>query len=364
MPTSTTRNKKQQTVAEPLENQMWEREGFDRRGIRREFAGVQNIGLGDKYVEQDDRTIVDPRTIDMPVGPTGMGETGGSGVEMVRVDGERWPTHRWVQGFTTLAEDNDNVAEQRNAVLELFDFFADASFLTGLGPNGEYADGMFDWLRNAIPAERTFDAEDYDGDSGDEDYSGVEENLIKYDAYSEVSGKILDNDNANWDVMVGSQSALANFNKISGSEGGISGESYWSRLNDPNAIGGVEEMNLIPDDIAPTRLPSDLENELDVDQMIVDLVDDSTAVKSGGADSNGVIGNDEVFLLPNLEDVRENYWRVHEMGTPQTFGPLDQRGGKTAYDYATRYTHRFNPKAAHAAATDAVHIKNPSVLFK
>jgi hypothetical protein len=50
------------------------------------------------------------------------------------------------------------------------------------------------------------------------------------------------------------------------------------------------------------------------------------------------------------------------MGTPEYY-PTDMRAGKTAHDYVTRYTQKFNPERRYSDARDAVHIKNVSVLF-
>ena len=361
MATSTINTKEAYTAAQPMEHQMWERRGFDRRGIRREFAGVQSIDLGDKRIEQDDRTVVDPRSLDMPVGPTGMGEVGGSGVEMFRVDGESWPTYRWTQGFTMLAEDDtSDIQMQRDAVIEMFDFFSDAAFLTGLGSSGQYAEGAFDWLRNAIPSKRTFDATNFASDSS---YDGKEENLIFGDAYESVSGELLNDENAQWDMMVGSQSAIAKFNRVSGSQGGVAGDTYWQRLSHEDAVGGISDYNLVPEKTQPTNLPRDLKDELNLDELVVDLVDESTAVKSGGSDDSGIIGNDEIFLLPDMGTVRDEWFNTYEMSAPETFEPVDLRGGKTAFDYATRYTQRHNPNDQYQDALDAIHIQNVSELF-
>jgi len=360
MTTSTPQNKRQQSLAEPLENQMFEREGFDRRGIRREFAGVQALSLDDKHVQQDDQTFVDPRTIDMPVGPTAMGDVEGQGVRMLDIEGDRWPSFRWTQGFEQLKEDSGDVEDQRNAVLELLDFFADTAFLTGIGPDSQYRDGMFDWLRNSIPSERTFDLSNtgnYDTDRP--------ENVIHKDAMEQVDGRLMDLETANWDVMVGSQTSLAQFNQVRDSSSGIIGNTYFDALMDEdNAMGGINDWSLVPEDIAPAKVPYDSgENSSEMlDQFTVNLVDTSVDVKSSG-DEDGQIGTDEVFLLPSMDEVRDKFWRVHEMGEPELFGPLDLRGGKEAYDYAWRYTHRFNPKRRHPNATDAIHLKNVSDLF-
>lgn len=362
-PTSTGRNKRQQSVAEPRENQMWTREGFDRAALRYEFTGnqAQAISLSDKYVQQDDQTFVDPRSIDMPVGPTAMGDVDGQGVEMFDIEGQRWPTFRWTQGFEVLQEDDPDVSEQRNAVMELFDFFSDIAFLTGIGPDGQYREGMFSWLRDAIPAEREIDCAEYEDDTRMQENP---ENIIKNLAFGQIDGRFMGTDNANWDTMVGSQSALATFNQVSGEDGGVSGDTYWERLSHETAMGGVSDYNMLPNHTAPTNVPYvDGEEGGDlVDKYKVNLVDQDQDNVEQDSDG-GIIGTDEVYLIPSLEQAGTHYWRLHEMPTPQDFGPIEERGGKQAYDYAYRYTHRFNPKERSPNAADAIRLKNVSALF-
>lgn len=348
---TTTTHKREQTLVEPRENQLRDRLGFDRRGLRREFAAVESLDLSDKYIEQEDRLFIDPKTTDLPFGPSGMGETGGSGMAMYREEGSAWQTYRFTHGFTTLQEDldasNSTVAEQRDEVIQIFDFFADSMFMKGIDDqNGnQIKQGMFSWLKSNIPSARTFDAEDYDGDSGDDDYTGVEENLIKYDAYESVSGNLLNDRNANWDLMVGRQSALANFNKVSGSQGGEGGDSYWDRLSDPNAIGGVNDWVVVPDNMEYPYTPAD------ETPLTIDLTTE--------------LGDDEVILLPDMDTVMDKYWALHEMDEPEAFPMYQEGGGKMRQDYAWRYTHEFNPKGHQrfADAEDAIHIQNVSALF-
>jgi len=106
MPTSTRHQNEDTEMFAPEEDAMFERRDFDRPGIRRELAAVQPITLDTFYVEREDKEFVDPRSMDMPFGPTGMGETGGSGVETVRIDGEEWKTVRYVHGFEYMDEED------------------------------------------------------------------------------------------------------------------------------------------------------------------------------------------------------------------------------------------------------------------
>jgi len=352
MPTSTRTQNEDTVNFEPEQDQMFERKGFDRPGIRRELANVTAISLDDMEIERGDKEFIDPRTLDMDFGPTGMGEVGGSGIETVRIDGADWQTFRYVNGFEMLSEEGvTDVAMQRNAVLETFDFLADANFMKGVmdyGQDTQLRPGAFEWLKNAIPSERTLDATDYaDGTEADYDADGVEENIIKYDAFDKISGDLLTRNDANWDVMVGRQSALANFNKISGADGGVGGESYWERLNAGNAQGGVNDMLLIPPELRLDTIPAGA--NMDEEPPSVDLTTE--------------LSDDEVILLPDTKVFADSWVRLSEMPNPDVFGPYDLRGGREAYDYAWRYSHKFDPENRYPEAKDAIRITNVSALF-
>lgn len=351
MASQTTTQKREQTRIEPRDQQMRQRLGFDRRGLRREFAGVEDLSLSDKYIETEDRRFINPTSTDLPAGPSGMGETGGTGVEMYVEEGDQWQTFRFTHGFSVLQEDleasNDSVAQQRDEVLEIFDFFADSLFMTGIEDRAgnQIKPGMLEYLKSNIPAERTFDCEDYDGDSGDDDYTDDPENLLFYDAYSEVSGNLLNSRNSQWDLMVGRQPALANFNRIRDTSAGADRGTYWQKINSPDAIGGVSDWTVIPDQMEYPYTPEG------VDPLSVDL--------------SSYLGEDEVILLPDMDTVRQNYWRLNEMDTPRSFDMHQEGGGQMRQDYAWRYLHRMNPEGHKrwAALEDAVYLKNVSALF-
>jgi len=147
--------------------------------------------------------------------------------------------------------------------------------------------------------------------------------------------------------MVGRQSALAKFNKISGSEGGISGESYWERLNSGNANGGVNDQMLVPSELKLDTLPNGA--NMDAEPPTVDLTTE--------------LGDDEIILVPDREVMGDSWMRLSEMPAPETFGPYDLRGGRQAYDYAFRYSHKFDPELRYPQLKDAVRITNVSSLF-
>lgn len=352
MPTST-RNKDDDTrVVEPTENQMFEREGIDRKGIRREFANTMPISLDDLFMERDDVEFVDPRTTDMPYGPVGLGEVGGTGVETLRVDGERWRTYRYTAGYEMLAEDagNDEVL-QRDAIMEQFDFLADANFLTGVeDQNGnQIRQGMFDWLKTNIPGDRTLDCDDFDGDTGDKDYEGKEEDILSVDAYNAADFRLLDTTEPTFDMMIGRRDALTKFNHRSKeSDTRREAQSYWEILaDDDDTMVGVDQRVMIPDEMQLDVLP--------------DNVDEST-YEPFTVDLTGELGTNEVIILPDAEAVADNYWNLAEMGAPET-DTTDLRGMREAVDYVWRYSHKFDPHSRYGDAPDAFRLTNLDALF-
>jgi len=261
MPVSNELYEQQRTVAEPAENVMFERENFDRKGLRMEFADPQNLDAATDYIEREDKTLPDPRSLQMPVGPTGMGEVAGGGMETIRLDGERWPTYRYAHGFEMNREDeNHGVEVQRDYILETMDFLFDLNFMFGMENIGHW-NGMADELRTRIPDDRTFDCDDYDNDG-------------------------------------------------SGSES------------------GKPDFSAVPED------------------LIV-----------------GEAGNDELFLLPDMDTVMNEYWDIRETGTPEHYGPIEAREGKVAHDYVARSTMKADPMGKRPDYADAVHLKNVSDLF-
>lgn len=351
MSSQTTTTKYEGALVEPRDNQLRKRLGFDRRGIRREFAARESLDLTDKRVRTEDRRWIDPRSVDMPYGPTGMGETGGSGMELYIEEGDQWQTYRFTHGFSVLQEDieasNETVQQQRDEVIEIFDFFADSLFLTGLDDRAgnQIRKGVFQYAKDNIPSARTIDCEDFDGDAGDDDYTdGQEQNVLFYDAYSSVSGNLLTDTSSQWELMIGRQSALSNFNKVP--DAARDSRTYWERINDESAIGGVQNFLTVPDQQEYPYTPEG------VDPLTTDLTSE--------------LGTDEVLLFPDMSAVRENYWRLMEMDEPRAFPMHQQGGGQARQDYAWRYVHFFNPKGHKrwGSLEDAVHLKNVSVLFQ
>lgn len=358
MPVSSQLAKEQQTVAEPAENEMFERENFDRKGLRMELSNPTALSPDTKYIEREDKDLPDPRTLSMPVGPTGMGEVGGGGMETIRLEGERWPTYRYAHGFEINREDGDenaDLARQRNYVMETFDFLYDLNFLYGMNGVDDW-DGVFDEMRNRIPSNRVFDCEDYDGDTGDEDYTDVPEDLIIGDAMKELRGDVIDI-NEGWDVAVGSHLALTQMNYSAGeTDGRVRGPTFRERMQDADAVQNFLRM---PFQTQLDYLPEDADADIP-DFQEYPIVDESTAVNPSG---DAVLGYDELYLMPDMDTVMNEFWDVREMSAPEHYGPIESREGKLAHDYVNRFTAKADPKGEYPEFDDIIKLENVSALF-
>lgn len=366
--------KEEQKLALPQDDyEMFDRDNFDQRQIRFEFAAPQDIAIDQEDIKTQDETVVDPKTLEMPVGPAGAYDDFGStgGMEEVVIDGDEWTTHVYAHGYTWHPDmdDVDTVSRQRTHVEEMFQYLFDLNFMLGLdadndgainpgsGPD-EY--GMIPWLRNNIPSARTFDCEDYDGDSGDsEDYSDTPEDLLRGDAMKALRGRVIDI-NSGWDLMIGSHDAIMNF--MGYSAGSTTdqerGPTFMERLQTSDV---VQESFRLPYTMQPDYLPQDLRNASDFpDVMSFDVVDESTAVNPSGTE---VIGHDEVFLIPDTDTWVDEYVDLREMGAPEAYGPVEQRGGERAWDYKARFGLKWDPFNEHPEATDCLHLSNVSALF-
>lgn len=357
MPVSSEVVEEQRTIAQPAENAMFEREDFDRKGLRFDFVDPSDLSPDSDWIEREDKTIPDPRTLTMPVGPTGMGEVGGGAMETIRLEGERWPTYRYAHGFEAHREGGSvDLQRQRNYIMETLDFLFDLNFMFGMAGVTHW-DGVFSHLRSNVPADRTFDCELYDGDSGDtNDYSDVPEDLIVGEAMKALRGEIVDI-NAGWDLAVGSHEALTQLNFSAGETTDIQrGPSFRQRMQDADAVQNFLRM---PYQTQIDYLPDDADADIPSFETY-GIVDDSTAVDPAGDE---VLGYDELFLLPNMGTVMDEFWDVRESGTPEHYGPIEAREGKLAHDYVARWSAKWDPTGEHADAPDVVHLTNVSALF-
>lgn len=343
-------------LLEPQESMMYEyaEEGFSRRNFRYEFADSINIGLHDEYVKEGDQSYIDPDTWENPHGPSGMGEVGGSGIDTFEVENGQHPTYRFTQGFRAMVEELERgdakLAENRRKVAETFDFFADSCFFTGISDNqgNQLRPGMFQWLKSNIDDSLTFDLSQYTSGGTETDYvtPGLQENIIKHDAYGNISGRT--NDAGNWSVAMGRQKALSHLNTRAVSDGGTTPrESYWERLTTsddmPGAQVGIDRLMLIPDELKFFETPPGY------DDITIDLTN--------------YITDDELLILPNMDSVKEHYWRLRQMPAPRMFDPIQERGGHYHMDYAWRYSHSFLPNNRYDGAEDSVHLTNVSDYF-
>ena len=353
MPTSTRNQNEDTELFEPESDAMFERRDFDRPGIRREFAAVQPIGIDDLYIEREDKEFVDPRTTDMPFGPTGMGETGGSGVETVRIDGEEWRTYRYVNGFEYFQEEGvTDVELQRRAALEMFDWLADANFLKGVEDQRSgnmVRKGMIQHIKDNIPSERVIDCSKTEIQN---DYAEVPENVINYESFQRISGDLLSRDDPNWDLMIGRQPALAQLNKVQETQS-AGRVTYREAINMGEARGGINGDVLIPDELTLHTIPRGEQDNIaefgEEDELSVDLTTE--------------LDDNELLLVPDAEVHRNSVFRLSEMPAPETFGPYDLRGGREAVDYAWRYSHKFDPEQRYPDLRDYIRLTNIDALF-
>lgn len=361
MPVSSELVEQQRTVAEPAENMMFERENFDRKGLRFDLVDPTDLDPSTDFIEREDKTMADPRTLTMPVGPTGMGEVGGGAMETIRLEGERWQTYRYAHGFEAYREDDGvDLARQRDYIMETFDFLFDLNFIFGMSNTSDW-DGVFTEIRNRVPSSRVFDCDDYDNDSsgnesGKPDFSAVPEDLVVGEAMKELRGEVIDI-NDGWELAVGSHTALTQMNYSAGEDTDVErGPTFRERMQDADAVQNFlrmpynTQLDYLPDD-ADTDIPS---------YDAYPIVDENTAVNPGG---NEVLGYDELMLLPDMDVVMSDFWDIRETASPEHFGPIEAREGKLAHDYVNRFSAKADPTGDYPDFADAIILENVSDLF-
>lgn len=365
MPVSSEVKKEEQKLAVPASDyEMFSRENFDQKNLRYEFAAPQDISVDQEDIKRQDQTVIDPRTMEMPVGPAGAYDDFGSGggIEEVVVDGIEWETYVYNHGFSWHPDMDsvDSVERQRRHVEEMFHYLFDLNFFLGVDNNNDGTaeiPGMVDWIRDNISSDRVFDCEDFDGDSGDNDYTDTPEDLLRGEAIKAVRGRVLDI-NSGWDLMIGSHDAITEF--MGYSAGATTdqqrGPTFMQRLEDSDT---VSDAMRLPYTMQPDYLPRSARDELP-DIMSFDLVDESTGVDPSGSE---IIGTDEIFLIPDTDAWVDEYVDLREMGAPKHYGPVEQRGGKRAHDYKNRFGLKWDPLGEHPNVTDVVHLTNVSELF-
>jgi len=370
MPVSTTVKEEEQKLAIPRDDdEMFVREDFDQKRLRYQFAGVDDIALDQEKIKTEDIEVLDPETLEMPVGPAGAHDDFGSsgGMETIMVDGQEWETFVYDNGFYWHPDMDsvDSISRQRTAIEEMFHFLGDVNFFLGMDTDGDGTNeykGMFEYLRDAVPSTRTFDCEDYDGDTDDEDYTDVPEDLIRGDVMTAVAedfgGSALDM-NSGFDLMVGSPRAIRQFKGYSAGSTSDQerGPTFWERLTDADT---VQDAFNLPYKLQPDYLPDSVADDIPTDFLRFDFIDQSTAVNPSGME---VMGYDEAFLIPDVEKWMDEYVDLRESGSPAHYGPVEQMSGKRGHGYKWRYGHKWDPLEKHSTATDVVHITNISELF-
>jgi len=374
MPVSTELKEEAQKLAIPRrDDEMFVREDFDQKRLRYEFASANDIPLDQETIKTEDIEVMDPASLEMPVGPAGAYDDHGTagGMETIMVDGIEWDTFVYNHGFTWHPDMDplDSVERQRTAIEEMFHFLGDINFFMGMDVNNDGVNeyqGMFEYLRDSIPASRVFDCEDYDGDAtgaSTPDYSDVPEDLIRGEVfeavYEDFGGEALDA-GTGFDLMVGSPTAINQFQgfSVGSTLDEQRGPTFFERLVDADT---VQSAFNFPYKLQPDYLHDAAVDDIPEDFMEFTTVDLNTAVNPSGME---VLGHDEVFLIPDVELWMDEYIDLREMGAPNHYGPVEQQfSGAEAHGYKWRYGHKWDPLERHSDATDVVHLKNISQLF-
>jgi hypothetical protein len=370
MPVATQLKEEEQKLAIPRDDdEMFMREDFDQKRLRYEFAGVGDIALDQEKIKTEDIEVLDPETLEMPVGPAGAFDDFGSsgGIETIMVDGDEWETFVYDNGFRWHPDMDsvDSIERQRMAIEEMFHFLGDINYFLGMDIDGDGTNeykGMFEWMRNNIPSARTFDCSKYDDSTEQGDYTDVPEDLIRGEVMTSVAedftGSALDMNNG-FDLMIGSPRAIQQFKGYSAGSTTDQerGPTFWERLTDADTVN--EAFNM-PYKLQPDYLPDNVKDDIPVDFLRFDLIDMGTAVNPSGMSQ---LGYDEVFLIPDVELWMDEYVDLRESGAPAHYGPVEEMSGARGHGYKWRYGHKFDPLGKHSTVSDVVHLTNISALY-
>jgi hypothetical protein len=348
---------KQQTMVKPDEDLMFDREGFDRRQIRQEYAPVQALDPSQKFVEQGDATFIAPES-DYPTGPTSEGEVLGN-IDLVRVTGGTQEIPRYTHGFTLDVEETEvsdaHVAEMRDGIMELFGIEADYAFLQGLQreDGSDVFKGVFEWLQDEMPSSNIIDCSTYDPSAGD--LQGVPANIVKQVALRQVTGEYHD---GTWDIAAAKHPVWSDWNQL-GTFDGATVESQWEmiRADDEQDV-GVMRKNRVPKEIGLRGPPSvgDLQLSIDFPTRV------NSAYNSDIGDIEGYTDDDDVMWL--IPEHGGDFYTLHEQGSPD-HRMLEKEGWKERHEYKWRggVTQGQTHKRDTDIAVDAIKLENVSALF-
>lgn len=352
MPTVSRLNQEENLeVAQPDEDIMFEPEGRDRRGLRYEFTDVNRIDAGDRYVTKGDAPFISAES-DLPFADSGIGESVGN-VDVVIEEGDPRELFRATHGFTIDEEDEQVdanwVAENRDAVLELFDLQADAHFLNGVddGASGsELRKGVLQWLDDNSTA--VVDADSYDVTT---DLNDVPANIIAREAFAETTGEYVRD--GNWNAAISNHQTWSYWNQI-GNNDGSGQQSQWDSLDSDREGVGVGRQVGLPEYMSVRTAPSQ-SGDLHIDVEYPTRTNDSPSTAAVDSDS------DVMWLLP---DHGGDFFQLYEMGEPMA-REVRKEGFQRRVEYLWRYGHVFDNsfKASSGRGTDIVKIENVSALF-
>jgi hypothetical protein len=354
--TTSVLNKKQLTVLKPDENLMFDREGFDRAGIRREYAPINALSPGQRYIEQGDATFMSPDS-DFPEAPTSVGESFGN-VTLERVTGKVEEIPRYTGGFHLDVEDQDvdmsHVTNMRDGIMELFDIQADYAFLQGLSreDGSTVFKGVFQWLQDEMPTSNIIDCSNYDPSSGD--LQGVPANIITQIAFDKVSGEYVGNENMSWDLAVAKPEVWAYWNQYGTFDGAVV-QSQWELVdaaeNDMQI--GVRRRNNVPREIGLRGPPDRSDLQLSVDMP--------SRANSGYSSPLSDAKDDVMFLIPQHNG---DFYELWEEGSPD-HRVIEKEGWKERHEYKWRagVTQGMTHKRSGKIAVDAIKLENVTALF-
>lgn len=353
MTTTSFLTEKVQTLLEPDEDLMLEREGRDRRGIRREIAPLMEMERGTRYVEEGDGMYVDAKS-DMPTSDTAVGEVLGN-VDIVRYVGDQVRIPRMTHGLTVDIEEmevdgaEEKVRRAQDAVMEMFDIQADLQFLTGITDEegNTVQPGVFEWIDSNIDSGNVIDAGSWQSSNS----GSPPANVVVSEAYSKTTGEYADD---SWDFVMWKHNVRAQWNRIDNNSG-VSQQSQWLDLgSDAQGVGQslVNDVVLIPENIGLRTAP-------DAADTLRFPINFPTA--SNGSD------DDVMYLVP---DHGGDFFQMYEQPEPTLIGdPIRKEGGKQRYEYYWRAgqafgfgSHRNDDGTGDGTPEDLVKIENISGL--